>query len=227
MNHQLSHPRSSAPSGTEPSSSRATGFAPGALTRPFQRLFSRGASLTVAFVAAALLAACGGGSSDSVGSTGGDLSPRMAQIAGTVEVAKSVEMKVLVISADGTRTELPGRSLRSLTRSACPTTRWCSRAPTRPRCRWWRARCPTAPATASTRASFSRLATLPYLEPSCPAPYPAGLLCERLRKWEMLRQYQFDFGVRSATMYTSGRTDRPTPNGVQLLDLTYGLTNCR
>ena len=56
MNHQLSHPRSYAPSGTEPSSSRATSFAPGAWARPFQRLFSRGASLTVAFVAAALLA---------------------------------------------------------------------------------------------------------------------------------------------------------------------------
>ena len=106
MNHQLSHPRSYAPSGTEPSSSRATGFAPGALARPFQRLFSRGASLTVAFVAAALLAACGGGSSDSVGSTGGDLSPRMAQIAGTVEVAKSVDMKVLVISADRHRSRV-------------------------------------------------------------------------------------------------------------------------
>ena len=39
----------------------------------------------------------------------------------------------------------------------------------------------------------------------------------------MLRQYQYDFGVRSATMYTRAALTPDSGTGVQL-DLTYGLT---
>lgn len=67
---------------------------------------------------------------------------------------------------------------------------------------------------------------LPYLETNCPAPFssPCFLSALTAAQWAMLRQYQFDFGVRSATMFTAPTAFRPDVNGVQL-DLTYGLTN--
>jgi hypothetical protein len=58
---QLLHWRSSAPARAEVFPYCATGAGLVAVKQPIQRLFSRWASLTVAFVAAALLAACGGG----------------------------------------------------------------------------------------------------------------------------------------------------------------------
>ena len=229
MNHQLSHPRSYAPSGTEPSSSRATGFAPGAWARPFQRLFSRGASLTVAFVAAALLAACGGGSSDSVGSTGGDLSPRMAQIAGTVEVAKSVEMKLLVISAEGTSNVPSYLAITSiLDQIGVPYDKMVLKGTNATALQMVAGTLSDGAGNGKYQGIILETGDLPYLVPSCPPPYPAGpcyVSALTDAQWKMLRQYQFDFGVRSATMYTAPSPFRPDPNGVQLVDLTYGLNN--
>jgi uncharacterized repeat protein (TIGR01451 family) len=49
--------------------------------------------------------------------------------------------------------------------------------------------------------------------------YPSALTAAQ---WAMLRQYQFDFGVRTATMYTRPASTIDV-NGVAL-DLTYGLT---
>ena len=52
---------------------------------------------------------------------------------------------------------------------------------------------------------------LPYVETTCPAPYSSPCYPSALTaaQWAMLRQYQFDFGVRSATMYTAPAAFRP------------------
>ncbi|WP_349276769.1 hypothetical protein [Polaromonas hydrogenivorans] len=50
--------------------------------------------------------------------------------------------------------------------------------------------------------------------------YPSAMTAAQ---WAMLRQYQFDFGVRSATMYTRPAQTIDVNN--QPLDLTYGLTS--
>ena len=58
---------------------------------------------------------------------------------------------------------------------------------------------------------------LPYLEPACNC-FPSALTAAQ---WTMLRQYQSDFGVRSATLYTRPGLSVDT-NGAQV-DLSYGL----
>ena len=213
---------------TQAESSRAKGLVPGALARPLQRLFSRGASLTVAFVAATLLAACGGGSSDSVGSTGGDLSPRMAQISGTVEVAKSVEMKVLVISADGSPTSPSSyQAITSiLDQIGVPYDKMVLTGANKTALQMVAGALSDGVGHGKYQGIILENGDLPYLESTCPAPYSSPCYPSALTaaQWAMLRQYQFDFGVRSATMYTAPTAFRPDANGVQL-DLTYGLNN--
>jgi hypothetical protein len=196
------------------------------LNKPTQRLVSRWASLTVAFAAAVVLAACGGGSTDSLSSTGGDLSPRIAKVVGTVETAQSVDMKVLVISAVGTAPSFAAAT-SILDQIGVPYDKIVLKGAT-----------PTAlqlvAGTLSDGAGHGKYqgiiletGDLPYEETTkCAALgfsspcYPSALTAAQ---WAMLRQYQYDFGVRSATMYTRASLTPDSGTGVQL-DLTYGLT---
>jgi uncharacterized repeat protein (TIGR01451 family) len=200
--------------GVDVLSSEMTRPAVVARPRPVQR--SRWASLVLSVAAAALMAACGGGGTDSTGSAAGSLDARMAA-AVHVETAKSLGMKVLVISAAGTapsylaitsildqigvpydRIVLTGSSKTALQMVAGTLSDGAGNG------KYQGIILETGDLAAYNQATNN---------------YPSALTAAQ---WAMLRQYQFDFGVRTATMYT-----RPAltidVNGAAL-DLTYGLT---
>ncbi len=107
MNLQLSirrlSRRPSAPPGAAPSPTRTAGASSAVLPRPVQRLWARWAALAAAFVAAALVASCGGGGEGTgTGSASGGLGAPLSKAAVVGGQGSSVEMKVLVISAEGT-----------------------------------------------------------------------------------------------------------------------------
>jgi uncharacterized repeat protein (TIGR01451 family) len=206
--------RSSAPLGAESAPTRAAGLAPVTWARPIQRLFSRGASLTVAFVAAALLAACGGGGSDSAGTAVGDLSPRMAQIVGTTETPKSIEMKVLVISAEGTAPSyLATTSI--LDQIGVPYDKIVLSGVNKTTLQMGLGTLSDGAGNGKYQGIILESGDLPITV----SPWNSAMTAVN---WGILRQYQFNFGVRSATMYTRPAATNDAA-GVPL-DLTYGLT---
>ena len=172
-------------------------------TSPFQRLFTRCAPRAAALAAAAVLAACGGGgSADGVGQAGGSLDARMAA-AVHVETPRSLGMKVLVISAAGTapsylattsildqigvpydRIVLTGANKTALQMVAGTLSDGAGKG------RYQGVILETGDLAAYNQATNN---------------YPSALTAAQ---WAMLRQYQFDFGVRTATMYTPCVHDR-------------------
>ena len=186
-------------------------------TSPFQRLFTRCAPRAAALAAAAVLAACGGGgSADGVGQAGGSLDARMAA-AVHVETPRSLGMKVLVISAAGTAPSyLATTSI--LDQIGVPYDRIVLTGANKTALQM-------VAGTLSDGAGNGRYQGV-ILETGDLAAYnqatnnyPSALTAAQ---WAMLRQYQFDFGVRTATMYTRPASTIDV-NGVAL-DLTYGLT---
>ncbi len=186
-------------------------------TSPLQRLFTRWAPRAAALAAAAVLVACGGGgSADGVGQAGGSLDARMAA-AVHVETPRSLGMKVLVISAAGTAPSyLATTSI--LDQIGVPYDRIVLTGANKTALQM-------VAGTLSDGAGNGRYQGV-ILETGDLAAYnqatnnyPSALTAAQ---WAMLRQYQFDFGVRTATMYTRPASTIDV-NGVAL-DLTYGLT---
>jgi hypothetical protein len=215
---QIFHRLAASPIGTQLSPSRGVGPAPVTLNKPIQRLVFRWALLTVTFAAAVVLAACGGGSSDSISSAGGDLSPRMAQIVGTVEVAKSVDMKVLVISAEGKAPSyLATTSI--LDQIGVPYDKMVLKGANATALQMVAGTLSDGAGNGKYQGVILETGDLAAFNQAT-NNYPSALTAAQ---WAMLRQYQFDFGVRSATMYT--RPAATIDVNSAPLDLTYGLTN--
>ena len=194
------------------------------ITGPLRRQFSRWASCTAALVTAAVLVACGGGGADSTGQAGSSAISPMAQAAVPVETPRSLGMKVLVISAEGTAPSyLATTSI--LDQIGVPYDRMVLKGANATALQMVAGTLSDGAGNGKYQGVILETGDLPYLESKCPAPYSSPCYPSALTaaQWAMLRQYQFDYGVRSATMYTSPTPWRPDANGVQL-DLTYGLT---
>ncbi len=221
MNHQLFirrlSRRPSAPPGAAPSSTRPAGAASAGMPRPVQRRWARWASLGVAFVAAALVASCGGGG-DGTGPAGGGLGAPLSKAAVVGGQGNSVEMKVLVISAEGTLPRLPSfLAITSiLDQIGVPYDQIVLKG------------AGATPFDASTLSDGSGngkyqgiiLETGDLAYQATPGFFPSAMTAAQ---WAILRQYQFDFGVRSATMFT--RPAATVDENSVPVDLTYGLIN--
>ncbi|PKO41551.1 MAG: hypothetical protein CVU30_13690 [Betaproteobacteria bacterium HGW-Betaproteobacteria-3] len=207
--------RPAAPPGAAPSSTRTAGASSAVLPRPVQRLWARWAALAAAFVAAALVASCGGGG-DGTGPASGGLGAPLSKAAVVGGQGSSVEMKVLVMSAEGT---LPSfLAITSiLDQIGVPYDKMVLKGP---------GATPFDASTLSDGAGNGKYQGI-ILETGDLAAFnaPTNNFPSALTdaQWKMLRQYQFDFGVRSATMFTRSANTIDV-NGVSL-DLTYGLTN--
>lgn len=207
--------RPAAPPGAAPSSTRTAGTAPALLPRPVQRLWVRWTALAATFVAAALVASCGGGG-DGTGPASGGLGAPLSKAAVVGGQGSSVEMKVLVMSAEGTAPSFAAIT-SILDQIGVPYDKIVLKG------------AGATPFDANTLSDGSgngkyqgiilETGDLPY--EATPGFFPSAMTAAQ---WAILRQYQFDFGVRSATMFTAPTAFRPDVNGVQL-DLTYGLIN--
>ncbi|MDP2066667.1 MAG: JDVT-CTERM domain-containing protein [Burkholderiaceae bacterium] len=217
MNLQLSirrrSRRPSAPPGAAPSSTRTAGAAPGGLPRPVQRLWARWAALAAALVAAALVASCGGGG-DGTGPASGGLGAPLSKAAVVVETAKAIDMKVLVISVAGTQPSFLAIT-SILDQIGVPYEKIVLTGTNATALQMVSGTLSDGAGNGKYQGIFLETGDLPISTD----PFNSAMTAAQ---WAMLRQYQVDFGVRSATMFT-----RPAAtvdaNNVPL-DLTYGLT---
>lgn len=154
-----------------------------------------------------VLVSCGGGTD----TTSGEASVRLAPAA--VETAKAVDMKVLVISATGTQPSYNAVTA-ILDQIGVPHDRFVLQGPNKT----------TTPFALSDglgngkyQGIILETGDLPYEK--TPGYYPSAMTAAQ---WQMLWQYQRDFGVRTATLYTRA-AQTLTDDGV-VIDLTYGLT---
>ena len=154
-----------------------------------------------------ILVSCGGGEDTSTS----DSSVRLAPAA--IEAAKAIDMKVLVISATGTQPSYNAVTA-ILDQIGVPHDRFVLQGPNK-------TTTPFALSDGLGKGKYQGIiletGDLPYEK--TPGYYPSAMTDAQ---WQMLWQYQRDFGVRTATLYT-----RPaqtlTDDGV-VIDLTYGLT---
>lgn len=154
-----------------------------------------------------VLVSCGGGAD----TTSGETSVRLAPAA--VETPKAVDMKVLVISATGTQPSYNAVTA-ILDQIGVPHDRFVLQGPNKT----------TTPFALSDglgngkyQGIILETGDLPYEK--TPGYYPSAMTAAQ---WQMLWQYQRDFGVRTATLYTRA-AQTLTDDGVAI-DLTYGLT---
>lgn len=187
----------------------------GALSSLTRRVAQWTRLLTVSVVAV-LVVACGGGSVDDTG-VAGSFESRAA--AGGV-VPQSLQLKVLVISAEGVASRPSYLAITSmLDQIGVPHDRIVLKGANATALQ-------LVPGTLHDGAGNGRyqgiiLETGDLAYEQRPGYFPSAMTASQ---WAMLRQYQTDFGVRSATMYT-----RPavtvTDDGVYPLDVAYGLSS--
>lgn len=213
MDLQPNHPRAQLCASDVTRAARAARpAAPGTLRRLLGRSKAWGAALLVA----TLVAACGGGS-DGASQVNGSFESRQAASAVPVQ---SLAMKVLVISAEGGDARPSLLAITSvLDQMGVPHDTIVLKGPQATALQ-------LVPGTLDDGAGNGRyqgviLETGDLAYEQSPGYYPSAMTAAQ---WAMLRQYQRDFGVRSATLYT-----RPaitvTDDGVYPLDVSYGLTS--
>lgn len=183
---------------------------------PLRRRLVRWTRLLSVSVVAALVAACGGGSVDEMGVAGSFESRAVA----SGVVPQSLQLKVLVISAEGVASRPSYLAITSvLDQIGVPHDRIVLKGVNATALQ-------LVPGTLHDGAGNGKyqgiiLETGDLAYEQRPGYYPSAMTAAQ---WAMLRQYQTDFGVRSATMYT-----RPavtvTDDGVYPLDVAYGLTS--
>ncbi|MDP2263715.1 MAG: hypothetical protein Q8K24_11220 [Hydrogenophaga sp.] len=183
---------------------------------PLSHRLVRWTRLLTVSVAVALVAACGGGSVDEAG-VAGSFESRAA--AGGI-APQSLQLKVLVISAEGVASRPSYLAITSvLDQIGVPHDRIVLKGANATALQ-------LAPGTLHDGAGNGKyqgiiLETGDLAYEQRPGYFPSAMTASQ---WAMLRQYQTDFGVRSATMYT-----RPavtvTDDGIYPLDVAYGLTS--
>lgn len=199
-----------------PHAARASSPARSAGSSPFRRLLARGKTWGAALLTAAFVAACGGGS-DGASTVNGSFEARLEASAVPVQ---SLALKVLVISAEGGATRPSLLAITSvLEQVGVPHDTIVLKGPQATALQ-------LVPGTLDDGAGNGRyqgiiLETGDLAYEQSPGYYPSAMTAAQ---WALLRQYQRDFGVRSATLYT-----RPaitvTDDGVYPLDVSYGLTS--
>jgi uncharacterized repeat protein (TIGR01451 family) len=181
-----------------------------------QRLVARWVKLGAVCLAAMLVVACGGGADEVAGAAGS----RESRAAATAVSPQSLELKVLVISAEGVASRPSYLAITSvLEQIGVPYDKIVLKG-------IHATALQLVPGTLDDGAGNGKyqgviLETGDLAYEQSPGYFPSAMTAAQ---WAMLRQYQQDFGVRSATMYT-----RPavtvTDDGVFPLDVAYGLTS--
>lgn len=186
------------------------------LAEPLQRRVSRWMSLTAVFLVATLVAACGGGSGDAASVHG----VRESRAAFTSAPAQSLKLKVLVISAEGVATRPSFLAITSvLDQIGVPYDKLVLKGANATVLQLEPGTLDDGAGNGKYQGIILETGDLAYEQ--SPGYFPSAMTADQ---WAMLRQYQQDFGVRSATMYT-----RPavtvTEDGFFPLDVSYGLTS--
>lgn len=183
---------------------------------PLRRRLVRWTRLLSVSVVAALVAACGGGSVDEMGVAGSFESRAVA----SGVVPQSLQLKVLVISAEGVASRPSYLAITSvLDQIGVPHDRIVLKGVNATALQLVLGTLHDGAGNGKYQGIILETGDLAYEQR--PGYYPSAMTAAQ---WAMLRQYQTDFGVRSATMYT-----RPavtvTDDGVYPLDVAYGLTS--